>query len=122
MRVHAAWHTVAVLLGLAVAVPCVLWLKHIFNDAAIETSITFVTAYLTFFMAENQHTNLQLSGVLAVVALGLYLSKNKTCISPNIEPALHHVWELVAYFANTLIFFISGIIVAKVCSTVERWL
>jgi NhaP-type Na+/H+ or K+/H+ antiporter len=101
-----------VALGLAVAIPVVTWLRHVFNDAAVETTITLGAAYLTFWMAESEHTNFQVSSVLAVVTMALYLSKNKTCISPGIEEALHHVWELVAYAANTLIFFISGIIVS----------
>ena len=68
--------------GLAIGIVTVAWLSTIFNMPSVEITITLAAAYLTFLSAEA----LGLSGVLAVVALGLYMGKNgKTRISPEVR-------------------------------------
>ena len=60
------------------------------------------------------------SGVLAVVALGLWMSRNgRTQISPHVEEFLTEFWEMLAYFGNTLIFVITGTaaVIEGLCST-----
>ncbi len=57
--------------GLSLAVLATFWISRIFNSTVIEITITLATAYLTFFSAEA----LEMSGVLAVVALGLFMGK-----------------------------------------------
>ena len=53
-----------------------------------------------------------MSGVLAVVALGLYMGKNgRTRISPEVEHFLSEFWELLAYFGNTVIFVVAGVMI-----------
>ncbi|XP_076472058.1 sperm-specific sodium:proton exchanger-like [Babylonia areolata] len=94
--------------GYFMAMLCLLWLKNTFNDPLSEIAATFVSAFLTFFVSENF---LHVSGVLAVVTLGVVLSSNRTSISPEVETFLHSFWEVLAYLANTLIFFLVGMIV-----------
>jgi NhaP-type Na+/H+ or K+/H+ antiporter len=48
------------------------WLKHIHNNPKLETNLTFCFPYLTFYIAELP--NVHVSGILAVVFLGLYMS------------------------------------------------
>ena len=70
--------------GLAIGIVTVFWLSTIFNMPSVEITITLAAAYLTFLSAEA----LRMSGVLAVVALGLYMGKNgKTRISPEARAA-----------------------------------
>lgn len=65
---------------------------------------------------------LGVSGVMAVVALGLTMSSERTCISPEVEESgkininstliqvlieliitlVHHFWEMLGYLANTV--------------------
>lgn len=33
--------------------------------------------------------------------------------SPEVEKSMHHVWQMISYFANTLLFVLSGAIVAS---------
>jgi NhaP-type Na+/H+ or K+/H+ antiporter len=99
--------------GLLVGIPTVIWLTHVFNNAVVETTITLTAAYFTFWMAENHDVGLEVSSVLSVVVLGLVLSRFKSSISPQTEHSLHHMWSFVGYLANTLIFVISGAIVAE---------
>jgi len=84
-------------------------LANIYNDEMGEVSLTVVTSFLTFFVAEDL---CRVSGVLAVVALGIYMAAvGKSRISPKSEHALHIVWETLEFFANTLIFVLSGVII-----------
>lgn len=87
------------------------WVKHVFNDALVETSLVIASAYLTFFIAE--HT-FHVSGVLGLVALGLIIGGvGRSRISPQVEHFMHEFWELAGFIANCLIFLIVGIVVAE---------
>lgn len=88
----------------------VFWLSFIFNDALSEITITMAAAYMCFFVAEDF---LSMSGVIAVVCFGLYFGKfGKTRVSPEVSEFLEEFWELLAYFGNTLIFIIAGIVIS----------
>lgn len=87
------------------------WVKHVFNDSLVETSLVIASAYLTFFIAE--HT-FHVSGVLGLVALGLIIGGvGRSRISPQVEHFMHEFWELAGFIANCLIFLIVGIVVAE---------
>ena len=87
------------------------WIKNVFNDALVETSLVIATAYLTFYVAE--HT-FHVSGVLGLVALGLIIGGvGRARISPQVEHFMHEFWELAGFIANCLIFLIVGIVVAE---------
>ncbi|XP_077994372.1 sperm-specific sodium:proton exchanger-like [Glandiceps talaboti] len=87
-----------------------LWLSYIFNDALTEITITLASTYITFYIGEGV---LKVSGVLAVVVLGLVVSVEKTSISPEVEVFLHRFWEMLAYLANTLIFVLVGVVIVE---------
>ena len=99
------------LFGAVVGFVAVSWIGVVFNDAIIEITITVTSAYLCFFVAEY---HLKISGVLAVVALGLYCGRyGRMRISPEVQHFLSEFWEMLAYFGNTLIFTIAGIVIAS---------
>jgi NhaP-type Na+/H+ or K+/H+ antiporter len=86
-----------------------------FNDALVEISLTLVLAYGAMLIAEG---GLHVSGVIAVVLAGLWVGgRGRTSISPEVVGALHHVWELLAYVANTLIFFLVGYLISDPISS-----
>lgn len=96
--------------GLAIAWLATKWIKNVFNNAMVEISVIIACAYLTFFTAEHFF---HVSGVLGLVAYGLFMSGNgKTKISPEVTHFLHEFWELAAFIANTLIFIIVGVVIA----------
>uniref|UniRef100_M8B3M8 Sodium/hydrogen exchanger 7 n=1 Tax=Aegilops tauschii TaxID=37682 RepID=M8B3M8_AEGTA len=100
----------AVALGLAFGIASVLWLGFIFNDTIIEISLTLAVSYIAFFTAQDA---LEVSGVLAVMTLGMfYAAFAKTAFKGDSQQSLHHFWEMVAYIANTLIFILSGVVIA----------
>lgn len=96
--------------GWIIAKITVFWLNWTFNDSLTEISVTFSLAYLTFYIAENI---LHVSSVLAVVTYGAMLSAHRTAISPEVESILHSFWETMGFWANTLIFALTGIVISN---------
>ena len=89
----------------------IYWIKNVYNDALVETSLVIATAYLTFYIAEHLF---HVSGVLGLVALGLIIGGvGRSRISPQVEHFMHEFWDLAGFIANCLIFLIVGIVVAQ---------
>ncbi len=83
-------------------------LSCIFNDPVAEITVTVLLAYGAFVIC----TVAKLSGVLAVVFLGLWLSLyGRGKISPTVYSSLDNFWVMLEFIANTLIFFATGLIV-----------
>jgi CPA1 family monovalent cation:H+ antiporter len=75
----------------------------------LEVNSTIFVSYIVFFLAES--TKLHVSGILAIVFLGLYMTNSgKTRISAESEHAVHHVWGYIGFMAETIIFLLSGLI------------
>jgi len=60
------------LLGMIFGFIMSYWMKKIIRDSVLSVNITFILAYLCFYVAE--FTFLHVSGILALVTLGLYFS------------------------------------------------
>ncbi|XVE85547.1 hypothetical protein DITRI_Ditri17bG0099000 [Diplodiscus trichospermus] len=101
----------AVGIGIAFGMASVLWLGFIFNDTVIEIALTLAVSYVAYFTAQE---GAEVSGVLAVMTLGMfYAAVAKTAFKGDGQQSLHHFWEMVAYIANTLIFILSGVVIAE---------
>jgi|AntRauTorckE5430_2_1112549.scaffolds.fasta_scaffold02761_3 NhaP-type Na+/H+ or K+/H+ antiporter len=97
------------LFGIAFAAVVVQWLRMVFNDSLTEITITLCAAYLCFFIAEYF---LNVSGVLAVVCLGLYFGQiGRTSVSPEVAHFLEEFWQCLGYIGNTLIFVVAGTVI-----------
>ena len=82
------------------------------NMPLVEVTLTVVLAYLSFLIAEHY---LHVSGVMAVVTAGLVMgSYGRTKVSPTTWHALHETWEQLGFWANSLIFFLVGMLVPNV--------
>ena len=98
------------LLGLLIGFLVSYWMKRIIRDSVLSVNITFIGAYLCFYIAE--FTWVHVSGILSIVTLGLYFSAvGKRRIYPDSEHSLHNVWSAIQYGSETLIFVLTGIIV-----------
>nr|AVG70998.1 SOS1 protein [Fagopyrum tataricum] len=101
----------AVGIGLAFGMASVLWIGFIFNDTVIEITLTLAVSYIAYFTAQE---GADVSGVLTVMTLGMfYAAAARTAFKGDGQQSLHHFWEMVAYIANTLIFILSGTIIAE---------
>ncbi|XP_076372813.1 sperm-specific sodium:proton exchanger-like [Tachypleus tridentatus] len=96
--------------GFMMGKTAVFFLTHVYADNIIEVTITLCVAYLTFYIGESV---LGVSGVLAVLVVGVVLSREKTSISPEAEGTVHSFWEMLSYLANTLIFIEVGILITE---------
>jgi NhaP-type Na+/H+ or K+/H+ antiporter len=96
--------------GILFGIIASLILTKIFNNFVLEVNTTIVVCYVMFYFAE--FTTLGFSGILSLVAFGLYMTySGKTKISIESQHALHHVWGYIGFAAETLIFILSGVII-----------
>ena len=96
-------------LGLAFSLVFSMVIKRMINDELQQTNLTIVTTYLLFFTADG--TSVHVSGALAVVAFGLFMSAyGKTLISPSVEKNLHEFWSLISTCMESIIFIMAGML------------
>src|SRR5579883_626795 len=92
-------------IGLLVAWP-VAWLHRLLYDAPIEITITLLTPYAAYLLADA----LQVSGVLAVLSAGLYLShRSSRFFSANTRLQANAVWNVLVFLLNGLLFLLIGL-------------
>ncbi|MGH9011843.1 MAG: cation:proton antiporter, partial [Acidimicrobiia bacterium] len=76
------------------------------NDPPTEITITLFTGYAAFLPAEQLH----LSGVLAVVAAGLWLGwRAPELASPTTRLQAFAVWEILTFLLNATLFILVGL-------------
>ncbi len=93
------------LIGLVIAWP-VAWLHRHLDDAPIEITITLLTPYAASLVADA----LQVSGVLAVLSAGLYLSRQSSrFFSSNTRLQANAVWNVLVFLLNGLVFLLIGL-------------
>jgi Na+/H+ antiporter len=102
------------LVGLVIAWP-VAWLHRHLDDAPIEITITLLTPYAAYLLADA----LQVSGVLAVLAAGLYLSRQSSrFFSSNTRLQANAVWEVLIFLLNGFVFLLIGLQLHGILDTV----
>jgi NhaP-type Na+/H+ or K+/H+ antiporter len=100
-------------LGLSFALAASLIIKRMLNDFILETNTLLVSAYLLYWVCEG--TVLHVSGALALVAFGLYISAyGKTIISPEVTHRLEMFFELGARNVEAVTFIVAGILIADI--------
>ncbi len=84
-------------------------------DPVIEVTLTFLTPFASYLIAEHFH----ISGVLAVVTTGLYLSfRSNELFSTQSRIQAYAVWEVVVFILNGLIFILLGLQLKYVVSEI----
>lgn len=95
-----------ILIGLATGYLILFVHKKWICDPIIETTLTFLTPFAAYLLAEHFHV----SGVLAVVAAGLFLSFRSSEVFSNESRIMSYaVWDVVIYILNSLIFILIGL-------------
>ncbi len=95
-----------VVIGLAIA--HIVYLIHRFlpTTPSIDTAITLISPYLMYIAAEHFH----FSGVLAVVAGGLFLSfRSHEVFSYSTRLQAVSVWETLVFLLNGVVFIMIGL-------------
>jgi len=82
------------------------WFELRIDDAPIEITITILVPYAAYIAAQAVHA----SGVLAVVASGLYLSRQSTrFFSPRVRIQVYAVWNALTFILNGVVFVLVGL-------------
>jgi monovalent cation:H+ antiporter, CPA1 family len=78
-----------------------------FDDHLLEITLTMVTAYGAFLLAEQIHV----SPVIAVVAAGIVVGNygSRTGMSATTRLAVNSFWEYAAFLVNSLLFLLIGL-------------
>src|SRR5216684_5945772 len=97
----AAGLAIGFLLGLVVE-----WFERRIDDGPIEIVVSILTPYAAYLAAES----LRASGVLAVVACGLYLSRQSSeFFSATVRMQAWAVWDSLTFAVNGLVFVLIGL-------------
>jgi len=77
------------------------------DDPLIETTITIVTAYGVYLLADALHT----SGIIAVILAALLLGSygRQMGMSERTQEAVDNFWSVLAFVANALLFLLVGV-------------
>jgi monovalent cation/hydrogen antiporter len=91
--------------GLVIA-KLVYWIEKKINDAPIEITITIITPYFAYLVAEGLHS----SGVIATVACGIYLGHTTSIyLSTRARLQAAAVWETLTFVLNGIVFILIGL-------------
>ena len=118
---HSGLLRLSYLIAVGVAVGLVLariveWFEHRIDDAAIEIAVSIFVPYASYLAAEAAHG----SGVLSVVACGLYLGrKSSQFFSPSVRLQANAVWNSLTFILNGLVFVLIGLQLPYVLRGIE---
>jgi monovalent cation/hydrogen antiporter len=92
-------------IGLAIG-KLVAWFERRIDDGPIEIAVSILVPYATYLIAAAAHA----SGVLAVIACGLFLSRQSArFFSPSVRLQAWAVWESLTFALNGLVFVLIGL-------------
>src|SRR5688572_1488244 len=109
-----------VLVGLLAAM-LVAWVRPRLKDSAVEGMLSLLTPYVAYLPAEW----LGVSGVLAVVTAGIYISRRLGHITtPRVRLRAFATWETIIFLLNGLVFVLIGLQLAELRRAIpeEGWL
>ena len=82
------------------------WFERWIDDGPVELVISLITPYAAYLAAEGLHA----SGVISVVACGLYLSrKSVTMFSPEVRLQVTGAWTGLNFMLNGIVFVLIGL-------------
>ena len=82
------------------------WMEKFIDDGPVELVVSLVVPYAAYLAGERAHV----SGVLAVVACGLYMSRKSTqFFSAQARLQVNGAWEALVFMLNGLVFVLIGL-------------
>lgn len=103
-------------IGWAVGRLAVMAIRRL-DDTLLETAMSFVACFASFFAAEFVHV----SGVIAVVATGLVLGRAQHGFSARTRRDARTVWEFIEFILNSLIFILIGLQLNAIMDRLEEY-
>src|SRR6187401_2385732 len=97
---------VGILIGIVTGYLFVLAHKKIENNPVVETSLTLLTPFVSYLLAEQFH----MSGVLAVVSTGLVIAwRSPEVFSYQARMRIRGVWETLVFLLHGFVFILIGL-------------
>ncbi len=82
------------------------WMEKFIDDGPVELVVSLVVPYAAYLAGERAHA----SGVLAVVACGIYMSRKSTqFFSAAVRLQVNGAWEALVFMLNGLVFVLIGL-------------
>jgi Na+/H+ antiporter len=93
------------------------WTAQRIDDAPIEITISIVTPFVAYLVAESIHA----SGVMATVACGLYLGRRGArSFSLGARLDGHAVWRTVTFILNGILFILLGLQLPSILGSIRE--
>lgn len=106
-----------ILIGLAMGW-LVVWVHRHLDDSLVEITTTILMSFVTYLLAEH----LGVSGVLAVVTIGLYHQRySAEVLSPTTRIQAVAVWEIIVFLLNGLIFILIGLQLPSILKNISEY-
>lgn len=104
------------LVGLVVGKILALVLKRLQHNHLVAISLMLLMPFVTYLIAEQVHV----SGVIAVVVLGLSISRLSKKVFPTLlKEQSKTFWDIIIFLLNGLIFILIGLQFPNVIRTIE---
>jgi monovalent cation/hydrogen antiporter len=92
-------------IGLVIGI-AVSWIEKFIDDGPVELVVSVVVPYAAYLAGEE----IRASGVLAVVACGLYMSRQSaTFFSPSVRIQVTGAWNALTFMLNGIVFVLIGL-------------
>jgi Na+/H+ antiporter len=93
-----------VALGLLVGL-VMRWVQRQLDDPPVQITLSLLTPFAAYLLAERLHV----SGVLSTVAAGVYLGWHSTALSARTRLQALAFWEMISFLLNGFIFIMIGL-------------
>ncbi len=81
------------------------WVQRHLDDPPVQITISLLTPFAAYLLAER----LYVSGVLSTVAAGVYTGWHSTSFTARFRLQAQAFWEMVAFLLNGFIFIMIGL-------------
>jgi CPA1 family monovalent cation:H+ antiporter len=107
-------------IGIGLVIGYIIYIIHkkFICDPIIAVTLTFLTPFASYLLAEHFHV----SGVLAVVSTGLFVSLRSGEIFSNQSRIMTYaVWDVIIYILNSLIFILIGLQLRSIMQGIHNY-
>lgn len=106
-----------ILVGMIMGKLLAFILKRIKDDAIVVISFMLIMPFVTYLIAEELHV----SGVIAVVMLGLVISRFSNMVFPGrLKNQSKSIWDIVIFLLNGLIFILIGLQFPYILGSIDK--
>jgi len=106
-----------ILVGMIMGKLLAFILKRIKDDAIVVISFMLIMPFVTYLIAEEIHV----SGVIAVVMLGLVISRFSNMVFPErLKDQSKSIWDIAIFLLNGLIFILIGLQFPYILGSIDK--